>query len=213
MKITIAVPCYGGLVADQTCTSLFSLGKKLQKQGIDHDLITLANSSLITQGRSKLANVFMNATDADFLLFIDSDIGFQSNHVIRLLNRKKHIVCGSYPKKTIPLEFTHSLTSEPPEMDGDLVKITGAGLGFTLIHKSVFTTLSECYPELKYTPEDPQNDEEKENSYHYFSELKRDNVYLSEDMSFFHRVRESGYDVWLDTTIHLSHVGSHVFSL
>ncbi len=213
MKLLIAVPCYGGLVSDKTCNSLFNLGKSLQRQGIDHNLITLANSSIITQGRSKLANVFMNVTDADYLLFIDSDIGFKSNHVLRLLNRKKHIVCGSYPKKTLPLEFTHVNTSEPPEMEGELVKIRGAGLGFTLIHRSVFEVMSEHYPELKYVPEDPQNDEEKENSYHYFSELKRNNAYLSEDMSFFHRAMEIGFDIWMDSTIHLSHVGSHVFSL
>ena len=213
MKLFLALPCYGGLISDKTCVSLFNLGKILRKQGIDHTLVTMANSSIITQGRSKLANVFMNATDADFLLFIDSDIGFESNHVLRLLNRKKHIVCASYPKKTIPLEFAHVNTSEPPEMEGDLVKIKGAGLGFTLIHRSVFTTISKHYPELKYTPDNPENDKEIENSYHYFCEIKNDNAYLAEDMSFFNRAREVGYDVWMDSTIRLSHVGSHVFSL
>ena len=213
MKLIIAVPCYGGSVSDKTVTSLFNLGKSLERQGIEHDLITLANCSIITQGRSKIANTFMNVMNADFLLFIDSDIGFESNHVLRLLNRKKHIVCGSYPKKTIPLQFAHVNTSEPPEMEGDLVKIKGAGLGFTLIHRSVFTNISKKYPELKYIPEDPLNEDEKENSYHYFCELKNNNEYLAEDMSFFYRVREVGYDVWMDTTIQLSHVGSHVFSL
>ena len=58
MKLIVAVPCYGGLVSDKTCTSLFNLGKSLQRQGIDHNLITLANSSIITQGRSKQMQIF-----------------------------------------------------------------------------------------------------------------------------------------------------------
>ena len=35
--------------------------------------------------------------------------------------------------------------------------------------------------------------------------------YLPEDFSFFERARNVGYDAWLDTTIRLAHVGSHVY--
>ena len=33
----------------------------------------------------------------------------------------------------------------------------------------------------------------------------------SEDFSFFERARSVGYDAWLDTSIRLAHVGSHVY--
>ena len=41
--------------------------------------------------------------------------------------------------------------------------------------------------------------------------MNKEGKYLGEDMSFFHRVNDIGYEVWLDTTIDLQHIGSHVF--
>ena len=43
-------------------------------------------------------------------------------------------------------------------------------------------------------------------------EHKREDGFLSEDKSFFFRASMLGYDIWLDTTIKLQHVGSHIFS-
>ena len=58
MSIFIALPCYGGLVCEKTTMSLFNLGKLFVREGVPHGLFTVANSSLISQGRSKIANFF-----------------------------------------------------------------------------------------------------------------------------------------------------------
>jgi hypothetical protein len=63
MSLLIALPCYGGLVSDKTTKGLFNLGKELRTAGIDHGLLMMANESLITQGRSKMVNFFMNNTE------------------------------------------------------------------------------------------------------------------------------------------------------
>lgn len=209
----IAMPCYGGLVSEKTCSSMFKLGKVLSRQQIDHGLLTLANSSLISQGRSKIANFFINNTEFEYLLFIDSDISFDTKHVIRLLNRNKDIVAGSYPMKTIPLKYNYAKSS-PEIKDGDLVKIDSIGMGFVLVRRKVFLDISYSYPDLKYIPDTvsaPVPEKEFQNSYHYFAEMKYNTNFLPEDISFFHRARSVGYDVWLDTTIDLEHVGSYVF--
>ena len=70
---------------------------------------------------------------------------------------------------------------------------------------------------FKYRPDRddsniPPTDGELNNSYHFFMEYKKGEVFLSEDKSFFFRASMLGYDIWLDTTIKLQHVGSHVFS-
>ena len=76
MGIMIALPCHGGIVNEKTTMSLFNLGKLLVRNNIPHGLLTQANSSLITHGRSKCANFFINNTDHEYLFFLDSDIGF-----------------------------------------------------------------------------------------------------------------------------------------
>lgn len=216
MSILIAIPCYGGLMSDKTGKGLFNLGKELRTSGIDHGLITLANESLVTKARSRIVNFFMNNTEYERIMFIDSDIGFEPNDVLKLLTYKKDIVCGAYPMKGIPLRYNYNV-SEPKVQENDLVKIENIGFGFASIHRKVFQNILHKYgEELKYYPavdnsSYPPTEKEYHNSYHYFLELKKNMSYLPEDFSFFERARSVGYDAWLDTTIRLAHVGSHVY--
>lgn len=213
----IAMPCYGGMVSDKTTKGLFLLGKELRTHKIDHGLLLLSNESLITKGRSKIANHFINNTDFEWVLFIDADVGFVAEDVFKLLRSGKDIVCGAYPMKTIPLQYNYEF-KRPIVREGNLVQINQIGFGFALIHRNVFLKIIHRYgEELQFFP--PLNgtigaevtEREYHNSYHFFHEMKKNNVYLPEDFSFFERARSVGYDVWLDTSISLLHVGSHVF--
>jgi len=211
----IALPCHGGIVSEKTTMSLFNLGKLLVRNNIPHALFTQANSSLITQGRSKIVNFFINNTEHEYLFFLDSDIGFNPEDVLKLLLHQVDIVSGAYPMKTIPIRYCIDVL-QPVERKGDLVKIGGNGMGFTLIHRNVFLNMTKNFPELKYIPSTndsnyPPSKEEFYNSYHYFMEHKEKDIFMSEDKSFFFRARMIGYDVWLDTSIKLQHVGSHIF--
>ena len=215
MSILIGLPCYGGVVSDKTTNALFKLGKQFVRNNIDHGILTLANESLISRGRSRIANFFINNTEFEYLFFLDSDVGFEADDVLKLLNHNKEMVCGAYPMKTVPLKWNFTIT-EPKQREGDLVAIDKIGIGFSLIHRDVFIRIAKQYPELKYIPTNEStthNPTEKEfnNSYHYFHEMRQGNIYLPEDLSFFTRARSVGMQAWMDTSINLCHVGSHVF--
>jgi len=215
MSIFIALPCYGGVVCEKTTMSLFNLGKLFVREGIPHGLFTVANSSLISQGRSKIANFFLNNTEHEYLFFLDSDIGFDPASVLKLMSSGKDIIAGPYPMKSIPLRYNYKLAT-PEEKQGDLVKIEHNGMGFVMIKRQVFYDVASAYPELKYYPSlDDSNvkptEAEYHNSYHYFLEYKHGTHYMPEDISFFFRARSLGYECWLDTSIKLSHTGSHLF--
>jgi glycosyltransferase involved in cell wall biosynthesis len=216
MSIMIALPCHGGIVSEKTTMSLFNLGKLLVRNNIPHGLLTQANSSLITHGRSKCANFFINNTEHDYLFFLDSDIGFDPEDVLKLLSHGEPIVSGTYPMKTIPIRYCVDVL-EPEERKGDLLKVGGNGMGFVIIHRNVFTDIAQKFPYLKYVPSTkdsnyPPTESEMNNSYHYFAEEKIEDSFVSEDKSFFYRARMTGYTHWLDTTIKLQHIGSHVFT-
>jgi hypothetical protein len=215
MSVLIALPCYGGMVSDKTAKGLFNLGKELRTNQIDHGIITLANESLITKGRSRIANFFINNTQYEYVMFIDADIGFEPQDVLKLLSYQRDIVCGAYPMKSIPLQYNYNI-SQPPLAEDGLIKIDNIGFGFALIHRRVFDKIRENYEDLKYTPalghsSYPITEAEYHNSYHYFNELKKDMAFLPEDFSFFERANSVGFTSWLDTSIKLCHVGSHVF--
>jgi len=215
MSILISLPCYGGLVNEKTTTSLFNLGKLLVRNNIEHGIMTVANESLITHGRSRIANFFVNNTEFEYLFCLDADVAFSPEDMLKLYSYQKPIVSASYPMKTLPIRHCYELYN-PVKLCGNLVKIGGIGMGFVLIHRSVFEKLNRQYSELKYFPglnssNYPITEKEYHNSYHYFAEMNKEGRYLGEDMSFFHRVSDIGYDVWMDTSIELQHIGSHVF--
>lgn len=215
-SLLIAMPCYGGMVSDKTAKGLFNLGKELRTAGIDHGLLTMANESLVTKARSRIANFFMNNTEYEYIMFIDADVGFMPEDVFKLIMSNKDIVCGAYPMKGIPLRYNYNI-SNPEVKEGDLIKIENIGFGFAMIHRKVFGSIHQRYgEELKYYPPTnnssyPPTEKEYHNSYHYFLELKKDMNYLPEDFSFFERAKSVGYDAWLNSTIRLAHVGSHVY--
>ena len=211
----IGLPCMGGIVSEKTTLGLFNLGKAFVRNDIPHGLLTLTNSSLITQARSKIANFFINNTEHDYLFFLDSDIGFNPEDVLKLLEHQVPIVSGAYPMKIIPERYCVDVV-QPEERRGDLVKINGNGMGFVLIHRQVFLDIAKQFSGLKYIPSDyhsdtPHTEAEFNNSYHYFAEQQTQNGFMSEDKSFFYRAQQVGYNIWLDPTIKLNHTGYHIY--
>ena len=215
MTLMIGLPCAGGIVSEKTTLGLFNLGKTLVRNNIHHGLLTLTNSSLITQARSKIANFFINNTEHEYLFFLDSDIGFNPNDVLKLMSHQVPIVSGAYPMKIIPERYCVDVV-QPEERYGDLLKINGNGMGFVLIHRQVFLDIAKHYPNLKYVPSDyhsdtPHSPEEMNNSFHFFAEHQSENGFMSEDKSFFHRAKQVGYNMFLDTSIKLNHTGYHIY--
>lgn len=215
MTLMIGLPCGGGTVSEKTTLGLFNLGKVLVRNNIHHGLLTLANSSLITQARSKIANFFINNTEHEYLFFLDSDIGFDPNDVIKLMNHNMDIVSAAYPMKIIPSRYCVNI-KQPENRKGDLIEIEGNGMGFVMIKRKVFLDIARQYPGLKYIPSDyhsdtPHTEAEFKNSYHFFAEHRTQNGFMSEDHSFFYRAKQVGYNIWLDPTIKLNHTGYHIY--
>ena len=100
MKLFIGTPCYGGIVTRQYLLSILRLNAALAAEGIPYILATLDKESLITRARNRLADQFLQS-DATHLLFIDADIRFQPEAVLRLVRHGGALVAGAVPKKVI----------------------------------------------------------------------------------------------------------------
>lgn len=99
--IFIATPCYGGQIGEPYFRSMMRLAILCNKYDIKYTISTLANESLITRGRNTLVSFFMENKDATHLFFIDADIEFQPEDLLRMVAYDKPIVVGAYPKKAI----------------------------------------------------------------------------------------------------------------
>ena len=99
--IFIATPCYGGQIGEPYFRSMMRLAILCNKYDIKYTVSTLANESLVTRGRNTLVSFFMENTDATHLFFIDADIEFQPEEILRMVAYDKPVVVGAYPKKAI----------------------------------------------------------------------------------------------------------------
>jgi hypothetical protein len=99
--IFIATPCYGGQIGEPYFRSMMRLAILCNKYDIPYTISTLANESLITRGRNTLNSFFMENKDATHLFFIDADIEFNPEDLLRMVAYDKPVIVGAYPKKAI----------------------------------------------------------------------------------------------------------------
>jgi hypothetical protein len=108
-KLFIATPMYGGMCAGMFARSVADLAALCSQYGIPLQFYFLFNESLITRARNYCVDEFIRS-DADHLMFIDSDIGFNPQDIIALMALqtqdpdKYDIIGGPYPKKCISWE-------------------------------------------------------------------------------------------------------------
>jgi len=114
--IFIATPCYGGQIGEPYFRSMMRLSILCNKYDIKYTVSTLANESLITRGRNTLVSFFMENKDATHLFFIDADIEFQPEDLLRMIAYDKPITVGAYPKKAINWQsIVHAARTIPEE--------------------------------------------------------------------------------------------------
>ena len=122
--IFIATPCYGGQIGEPYFRSMMRLAILCNKYDIKYTISTLANESLITRGRNTLVSFFMENKDATHLFFIDADIEFQPEDLLRQVAYDKPIIVGAYPKKAINWDSIIN-AARNPDLDENAQTIEG----------------------------------------------------------------------------------------
>ncbi len=107
-KLFVATPKYGGQCGGMYTRSICDLTALCVKYGIEVRSYFLFNESLITRARNYCVDEFLRS-DAEHMLFIDSDIGFNPQDVIAMMALQSpespyDVIAGPYPKKCITWE-------------------------------------------------------------------------------------------------------------
>lgn len=237
MNVFFATPCYGGMITDQFFLSMFRTSQALMQNGINFRITTLRNESLIPRARNILTAMFMADPSATHLMFIDADIEFDPESIIRMLAMNKNIVAAAYPKKTVDwsgvsravqrgeqdpaafgaeyainLKFADKATKKVNSQDG-AVEVLDASTGFFLVKKEVVQAMFEAYPDLHYKNDSSIDPKFNKYCYSLFDTIHDplDNRYLSEDYTFCRRWQALGGKIWVDPNTKLNHVGSFTF--
>ena len=149
-KVYIAMPCYGDMKVE-TCVSLIDTFSALGGSGIECKFKSV-KSSLVTHGRNLLTCGFLDS-GFDYMLFVDADVEFSPEAVMRMLVPEKDIICTPYRNKEDPWIDRYSVKFKDKDnikiLEWDLVEIEEGPAGLMLISRKVYETLMDKYPELK----------------------------------------------------------------
>lgn len=207
----LAIPAYDGRLNINAAFTIAQLAMATKQYGFTMELAHISGSSIITRARNLLVSRF-RASDCTDLLFVDSDINFKVDDVLRLLalSSDKDVVAGAYPRRGGALSyFTDIDYGENGELvfvDG-LLRVKRVGTGFMLIRRHVIDALVARHPEWRYYV-----DTEKTHHYSVFDFMTTPDGYIGEDYLFCDRVREQGFNVYLDPDVNLGHYGNQEFT-
>lgn len=113
--IFIATPCYGGQISEPYFRSMMRLIVMCNHYGIKYTVSTLANESLVTRARNTMVSFFMEKAEATHLFWIDADIEFNPEDVLRMVAYDKDVIAGAYPKKAINWDSIIQAVQDHPD--------------------------------------------------------------------------------------------------
>ena len=232
IHLVIGTPMYGGMCTSEYTQSLLNLSESANNsEGVKLTTIFLGNESLIQRGRNTIAHHFMNLPDATHLLFIDADIKFRTQDIVKMIQADKSLIIGPVALKgynwdeirsaAINGEYDIQRTggvfniNKLPDIDmvdeNEPFEIEHGGNAFMMIRRDVFETLKPHTP--IYTNGGRSLPDGGE-IYDYFRvEINKDtNHLLSEDYFLCHSYRQVGGKVWCAPWVETGHFGSHLFN-
>jgi hypothetical protein len=234
INLVIATPCFGGQISVLYAASLFKLQKLLRAYGtVNLKLIFKDGDALITRARASLVSQFLDDPGATHLLFIDADVGFEPEQVLRLLQCGAEMCAAVYPVKRIDWDkVKQTIDSARPNpaaaslqyvfevedrsaviAKAGFVKVRYAGTGFLMIRRGALEKMCAQYPQLQYKRDHSTDAAIASDKRFALFEcmIAEDGTYLSEDFAFCKRWTDMGGEIWADLDSRLSHTGPMTF--
>jgi hypothetical protein len=177
------------------------------------------NDAAIDRARSRAATYFLEQTDDDVLLSIDSDIDARDEDALTICRQAMEydVVSGMYVTRSrfegIPA--SRLLLDERIEFARDHTprEIRWAAGGFVAIHRRVFERLAQEPDMPVLHPSDPTFRMRP-----FYLPMVGENeqgepMYISEDWAVCERARRVGFKVYVNPAIRLAHIGACRYTL
>lgn len=170
------------------------------------EVLNVMSGANVSKARNALVEGFL-ATDADYLLMLDSDMVFRADVISRLVVHNEPIMNGMYFQPSLnggpsfPCMYRHQTgTAKSDGMFvtlGDhwqrqaVIQVDAVGAGFMMVHRDVFETIRKLMPNYAAP---------------WFQEVQRGDNLVGEDFTFCMRASEMGYPIFVDTSVEAGHI-------
>lgn len=173
----------------------------LEAEGIGTGFIFVAGSPYISWARADMLKKAMD-TDADAVVFLDHDLSWPVEDMLRLIRHPGDVVAGDYRFKSEPEEYMARLVTGDDDRpltreDGTLV----AGqvpAGFLKVSREAVNRFREAYPELCFGRPNREFTD-------LFNHGAYDGLWWGEDYAFSRRWRDAGGEIHLIPDLNITH--------
>lgn len=187
MNVFVATACYMNHVFSAYATSIARDILIATKTSYVIAPPVFADGGLISYNRDILFREFLSQKIFDVMVFIDSDLGWETDGLLKLLRTPGDIVGGAYRKKQNEVEYSfQTLEAELPRVYGPAVLVPG---GFMKITRHAAEVLAARYPRPFAHIVDDKGQE------------------FGEDVSFCKRALEAGLEINVRLDIEFTHYG------
>lgn len=201
MHVFVAIPAYDGKITAPTLDALMA-EQLLAREGDDVlDVRVLSGCSSIPAARNSLLADF-EASSADRLFFLDSDIAWRAGALMRLAYAPYDVIGGAYRNKREAVAYVVRWLPEggPLWADGwGALEVAGLGAGFLSLSRKALAAMRAAMPERVY------RDGERE-IYAYCDMPFADGTMWGEDLRLCELMRRAGVPIHVDPELELSHV-------
>ena len=205
-RVFLAVPSYGPPTA-LTAFCLFRAHAALLEAGYGVELGLLSGDCHVDDSRNRLVREFLNGICSE-LVFIDADIGFSPDDLLRLLSHDRDVVGGTYPMKQSIEQFPVRLKAGEIWADADgLIEVDGLPTGFLRIRRNALERVAADAPVYRVRGSDDTQDTRL-----IFERLIVDGGRVSGDYAFCHKWKALGGRIYCDPELSIDHAGEKVWS-
>mgnify|MGYP003125255794 FL=1 len=237
VKLFVATPVHSN-VSIHYAQSIFGLQRLCHEKNIPITL-HMMQSSLVTAGRNLCVADFLNSP-CTHMLFVDSDILFKAESIIKMIEKNQEVLSIPYPMKNIlwekvldkwrgipsmnSLQASTSGNVFPVKIKGDendieikneMIELSHSMTGCMMIKREAFNKMIKKYPNLTIKQKSMVDGETitKDNFYNFFDTYydNKTKLYYGEDFAFSRLWTKIGGKCMALITEYITHVGEYPF--
>lgn len=200
MKVVLATPTYTR--PHPACLAAVERAvPALEAAGIDHHAVYEVKNPYISAARATMLRKALDA-QADAVVFIDHDVSFRPQDLVRLIQAPGEVVAGLYRFKADEETYMGTIhvdrDGRPIVRDDGCIKARLMPAGFLKVTKEAVDRFMAAYPELCYGPR-------YNLSVDLFNHGARNGLWIGEDYAFSQRWEECGGEAWIVPDLDLTH--------
>lgn len=202
-KVLIATPSYDGKLDVWYVNALTESIKLGLANDIFFQPIYMSYDALVQRARNDLLAVAVQ-NDFDDIIWIDSDIEWNPQWLLKLLSYEEDVVGGACVKKSV--EEQYNVKCKPENLttnDLGLIKIEAIGTGFLRMSKKAFTYL--------WDNSEPYTSNGQDRRWAFDVKII-DGELVSEDILVCKKLVDGGFKIYLDPSMTCSHIGALKFT-